>query len=354
MLTAYGWTDERQQDFLHYAAQGLCPARITEQQRGAYRAVFEDGECAAQVSGRLTFEAAQGDLPAVGDWVAAARQPDGAAIIQHVLARTSVFQRKATTGHVQTICANLDIALLAASLNADLNLRRLERYLAVARDGGATPVVLLTKADLCADVDARRSEVDAIAGGAAVLTLSALTGAGMAALDAHLAPGKTAALLGSSGVGKSTLANALAGEERMATRAIIDDKRGRHTTTHRELILLPSGALLLDSPGLRELGVYAADAGVSATFEDVEALAAACRFSDCRHLREPGCAVNAALESGALDPGRWENYRKLQRELAFEERKENIQARAAHRELWMQRVKAHRAHKKFRERQDED
>lgn len=350
MLIDYGWTPARQQEFeQNKALQGFAPARIVEQQRGSYRLVAQHGEATAQVSGRLFHGAAQGDLPAVGDWVAIED-----AIIHHVLPRTSVFQRKATTGHVQTICANLDIALLALALNGDFNLRRLERYLAVARAGGADPLIVLTKADLCEDLPARRAEVERIAGGAPILAISSLTGEGLKDLALHLSPGRTAALLGSSGVGKSTLVNALAGEERMETRATSDDRHGRHTTTHRELILLPSGALLLDSPGMRELGVFAADEGVATTFEDVEEIVSACRFSDCRHRKEPGCAVHAALESGALDEARWASYQKLQRELAFEERKENVQARAAHRDVWMQRVKAHRAHKKFRDRQDED
>lgn len=350
MLIDYGWTPARQQDFeQNYAPRGFEPARVAEQHRGGYRLIAQNGDVTAQASGRLFHEAAQGDLPAVGDWVAI----EGA-IIHHVLPRTSAFQRKATTGHVQTICANLDIALLALALNGDFNLRRLERYLAVARDGGAQPLIVLTKADLCENLPERRAEVDAIAGGAPVFPISSLTGEGLPALAALLAPGQTAALLGSSGVGKSTLVNALSGEERMETRATSNDRHGRHTTTHRELILLPSGALLLDSPGMRELGVFAASEGVSTTFEDVEEIAASCRFSDCRHRKEPGCAVNAALESGALDPSRWANYQKLQRELAFEERKENVQARAAHRDVWMQRVKAHRAHKKLRDRQDEE
>lgn len=353
MLSAYGWTLQRQQQF-EDRCPGLAPARIVEQQRGAYRIVAADGEHAAQVSGRLAYEAAPGELPAVGDWVAIAASSHGPAIVHHVLPRASAFQRKATTGQVQTICANVDVAFLAASLNGDLNLRRLERYLAVAREGRAPPVILLTKADLCDDIEAKRAEIAAIAGGAPVLAVSALTGEGLDSLAPHLSAGRTAALLGSSGVGKSTLVNALAGADLMATRATIDDKRGRHTTTHRELIRLPSGALLLDSPGLRELGVFAADAGLAATFDDVEQVAAACRFRDCRHRGEPGCAVAAALAQGELDPGRWASYQKLQRELAFEERKDNAQARAAHREIWMQRAKAQRARKRFQARRDED
>jgi ribosome biogenesis GTPase len=349
MLIAYGWSHERQQTFdEHYP--GLAPARVVEQQRNAYRVVAADGEHAAHVSGRLAFAAAPGELPAVGDWVALA-----ATTIHHVLPRASAFQRKAPDGRVQTICANLDIALLVNALNGDFNPRRLERYLAVARQGGAAPVIVLTKADLCDARDARRAAAEAIAGDAPVLTVSALSGDGLDRLAQHLPPGRTAALMGSSGAGKSTLLNAMAGAEFMDTRAISGDgKRGRHTTTHRQLFLLPSGALMLDSPGLRELSVATAEDGVSATFEDIEAIVASCRFNNCRHGGEPGCAVSTALQEGALDAGRWAGYLKLQRELAFEARKESPAERAAHRETWLKRAKAYRAQKKFRERLEED
>lgn len=355
MLIAYGWTQERQLHF-ELAHRDLAPARVVEQQRGAYRLVTEHGERAAQISGRLSFEAEPGALPAVGDWVAiAATDADSVAIIHHVLPRTSRFQRRAPDGRVQTICANLDIALLVCALNGDFNVRRLERYLAVARDGGAAPIIVLTKADLCADIAARRAEVEAIAGGAPVLAVSALDGGGLETLTAHLGAGKTAALLGSSGAGKSTLLNALAGQSLMHTSAISGDgKRGRHTTTHRELFLAPSGVLLLDSPGMRELSVADADAGVAATFEDVETLIASCRFSDCGHHGEPGCAIGAALEEGELDASRWSSYQKLQRELAFEVRKDDVAARAAHKEKWVKRHKDYRALQKFRNRRDED
>jgi ribosome biogenesis GTPase len=354
MLISYGWTENRQHDF-DSDHPTLAPARVVEQQRGAFRVVTNNGERSAQISGRLAFDAEQGGLPAVGDWVAITPVDDDAATIHHVLPRSSVFQRRAPGGRLQTICANLDLALLVVALNGDFNPRRLERYLAVARNGAAAPVIVLTKADLCADVEARRSEIDAIAGGAPIVAVSALNGEGLAALNAHLTPGKTAALLGSSGAGKSTLLNALAADTLMHTSAISgDNKRGLHTTTHRELFLLPSGALMLDSPGMRELSVAEADAGVSATFEDVETLMASCRFSDCSHDGEPGCAVQAALDDDTLDPARWASYQKLQRELAFEVRKDDVAARAAHKEVWMKRHKDYRALQKFRKQRDDD
>jgi ribosome biogenesis GTPase len=232
-------------------------------------------------------------------------------------------------------------------MNADFNARRLERYLATAWQSGAEPVVVLTKADLADDPQAAIAEAEAVAFGAPVLAVSAVTGAGMAALAAYLKPAETAVLVGSSGVGKSSLVNALAGETLMATAAIReDDARGRHTTTHRELIRLPSGALVLDTPGMRELGLVDADEGLSTTFEDIEALAEACRFGDCGHTNEPGCAVREALETGALDAGRWKSFQKLQRELAHQQRREDPVAREAHRRHWIGVHKSARAHMK--------
>ena len=248
----------------------------------------------------------------------------------------------------QVVAANVDVAVLVASMNADLNARRLERYLATAWQSGATPVVVLTKADIAADPEADIAEAESVAFGAPVLAVSAVTGEGLDALASHLKAGETAVLVGSSGVGKSTLVNALAGEALMVTAAIReDDAHGRHTTTHRELIRLPSGALILDTPGMRELGLIDADDGLSATFEDIEALAADCRFSDCGHGSEPGCAVRAALRDGTLDEGRWRSFQKLQRELAFQERKEDRAARAAHRRHWISIHKAARERMKF-------
>jgi len=234
-----------------------------------------------------------------------------------------------------------------------LSVRRIERYLAAAWESGADPVILLTKADACDDVPNLKAEVEAVAFGVPVHTVSAVTGEGLDALRELLRPGKTSVLLGSSGVGKSTLVNALAGEALMQTREIREnDARGRHTTTHRELVLLPNGSLILDTPGMRELGLWDADAGVAFAFSDVEAIAARCRFPDCQHRTEPGCAVLHALSDGTLDPSRWESFGKLQRELAFQERKENPKARAESRKVWIRRHMNYRARKKFEERDD--
>jgi ribosome biogenesis GTPase / thiamine phosphate phosphatase len=359
MLKSYGWSDALQHDFQPFAAQGLVPARVVVQQRNLYRLVAEAGEIEGRISGRFAHEAADGGYPVTGDWVAAELK-GGAAVIAQVLPRRTAFTRMAagTAKDRQVVAANVDVALLAASLNADLNLRRLERYLATAYESGAGPIILLTKADACAEPDELIAGVEAIAFGVPVLAVSVRTGQGLAALSAQLEPGKTAVLLGSSGVGKSTLVNALAGAERMATREIReDDAHGRHTTTHRELILLPSGALILDTPGMRELALWDAEAGVAAAFAEttaqVEALAQGCRFRDCAHDREPGCAVRAALADGSLDAERWASFQKLRRELAFAVRKEDPLAAAAERKRWIAIHKSGRARTKSKREMDD-
>lgn len=346
-LNDYGWSDALQADFQPFAAPGLTPARIIVKQRGGYRLITPDGEVDARASGPLMKAASDAERPTAGDWVVAELRPgETTALVHEVLPRRTAFIRKASgpRGGAQVVAANVDVAFLVASLNADLNLRRLERYLATTYESGADPVIVLTKADLMDDTAATVGEVEAIAFGAPVLAISSKTGAGLAAVEALLPPGRTAVLLGSSGAGKSTLLNALAGEERMATAAIREgDARGRHTTTHRELVLLPSGGLILDTPGMRELGLWEAEAGVATAFEDVEALAADCRFADCAHGAEPGCAVRAAIASGALLEERLRAYEKLQAELAYERRREDPRAAQETRKLWASRHKAARA-----------
>ena len=358
-LTPYGWNATLQHDFEPFAAQGLVPARVIVQQRGAWRLATETGEIEGRISGRFAHEAVDGGYPVTGDWVAAELKAD-VAVIAHVLPRAAAFTRMAagTAKDPQVVAANVDTALLAASLNADLNLRRLERYLSTAYESGAAPAILLTKADACDDPAPLIASVEAIAFGAPVLAVSVRTGQGLAELSALLAPGKTAVLLGSSGVGKSTLVNALAGAELMATKAIReDDARGRHTTTHRELILLPSGALILDTPGMRELALWDAEAGVAAAFAEttaqIEEIAAGCRFRDCAHDREPGCAVRAAVADGTVDEDRWKSFQKLQRELAHTERKEDPLATLAERKRWAAIHKAGRARMKTKREIDD-
>ena len=354
MLTSYGWSEKLQDDFAPYAAEGLIPARILIQHRGGYRLITEQGEMDGLASGRLIKTSSEVERPAAGDWVAGELR-DGQFLVQRVLPRATAFVRKAISrGGAQVVAANADVALLVASLNSDLNLRRLERYLATTYESGAQPVIVLTKADLATDVDAAVAEVEAIAFGAPVLAISSKTGQGLDALREHLPPGRTAVLLGSSGAGKSTLLNALAGEERMDTGAIREaDERGRHTTTHRELVLMPYGGLILDTPGMRELGMWDASGGVSTAFEDVEELAAQCKFSDCSHGNEPGCAVQAAIASGDLPEDRWLAYQKLQAELAFEKRKEDPQLALANKRKWISIHKAGRARMKAKREVDD-
>jgi ribosome biogenesis GTPase / thiamine phosphate phosphatase len=317
-LAAWGWNQDWAADFVTAGAAGLSAARVVAQHRGRWLLVADDRDWPATPTGRLRHEALDGDLPAVGDWVGFVRPPhDGEARIDTILPRRTAFRRRAAGSdtEAQVIAANVDVLIVATSLNGDLNPRRLERYAAMGHESGAEVVIALTKADLAGDFAA---DVEAMAGllRLPVVALSSHTGTGIDELDRWLVPGRTIALVGSSGVGKSTLLNRLAGSDLMLTRAIREgDARGRHTTTHRELFRLPSGALMLDTPGMRELGLWDADAGVEDTFTEIVELAAACRFHDCTHRFEPGCAVTAAVKAGSLDQGRLRSYRRLAREL---------------------------------------
>jgi len=355
MIKEFGWSDPLEVAFEPHYAAGLEPARVVAHHRGLWRLVTQAGECAGRLSGRFAAEAGEGGHPVVGDWLAIERVGnEGDALIHALMDRKSRFARRAAGGvGVQIVAANVDVAFLVAGLNNDLNPRRLERYLIAARDSGATPVIVLTKLDLSPDPGRERQAVVEIAAGAPVVTLSAVTGEGLDALAQWLRPGMTAALLGSSGAGKSTLLNALAGKELMSTGAVReDDDRGRHTTTHRELFRLPSGALLIDTPGMRELGLVAEDGALDESFADVLGLFQNCKFSNCTHVSEPGCAVLAALDDATLKADRWQSYLKLQRELAFVVRKEDPAADAVNRAHWKQIHKAQRV--KYKQRRDND
>jgi ribosome biogenesis GTPase / thiamine phosphate phosphatase len=300
-LEAFGWSPFFAEAFEPYEPEGLTPARVAVQERGAVVLFTTAGT--AQARGHAV----------AGDWVAF----DGErGEIRAVLPRRTRFARKEPwLTEEQVVAANVDMAFLVTDCGRDFKPRRLERYLTATWDSGADPVIVLTKSDLADDLSETVAEAEAVAFGVPVHAVSSVTGDGIEALDDHLIPGRTVVLLGSSGVGKSTLANRLLGEEVLATGDLRRDGRGRHTTTHRELVLLPSGALLLDTPGMRELQLWADESALEETFADVAELAAQCRFSDCAHGSEPGCAIRGALAEGTLPEVRWESYRKLQREL---------------------------------------
>jgi len=336
-LDALGWTAELAEGFAAHRARGLAPARVTAEHRGAYavRAPRSDGpvEGLAVVSGRFRHEAAgPADFPAVGDWVAIDGSPaDDAATIHARLPRRTAFSRLAAglKTEAQVVAANVDVVFVAMGLDGDFNLRRLERYLAVAWGSGASPVVLLTKADRCPDVEGHATAVLATAPGVPVLPISALSGDGLADVLAWLGPGRTAAVIGSSGVGKSTLINVLAGHNVLATREVrAGDDRGRHTTTHRQLVALPGGGMIIDTPGMRELGLWDGGDAIGETFAEIDELAASCRFADCRHEHEPGCAVLAAIGDGRLPGERLRNRRKMEREAARTEARRTPNERA--------------------------
>lgn len=323
-LVELGWTLELETAFAGHGAVGRRPARILVEHQGGYTIRTADTVGSAAVSGRYRFEArGPEDFPAVGDWVAIDGAPEReTAVIHALMPRRSAFTRLAAgpRAEAQVVAANVDVVLIAMGLDGDFNLRRLERYLAVGWSSGALPVVLLTKADRCADIEGHVVAVTAVAPGVPVLAISALTGFGLAALAEHLGPGRTAAVLGSSGVGKSTLVNALLGAEALATAAVRPgDDRGRHTTSHRELVILPDGACIVDTPGMRELGLMGGGEGLDEAFADIDEIASDCRFSDCRHDREPGCAVTAAIGDGRLTADRLTARRKLEREAAGNE-----------------------------------
>ncbi len=327
-----GWDASWEDTFEPYARRQLIPARVAVRHHGPCELLTEDGPMGGLPSGKL----ADDDL-AVGDWVAARPMPgERKALIEAVLPRRSAFTRKEAWRRTveQVVAANVDTVFLMSSFGLDLNPRRLERYLVGAWESGAQPAIVLTKVDLEPGPAAAVLEVEAIAFGVPVHVVSAVTGEGLEGLERYLRRGRTVALLGSSGVGKSTLANRLAGRGVLATRELRADGRGRHTTTHRELVPLPSGGLLLDTPGMRELQLWAGEESLEGTFEDVSTLAADCRFADCAHDREPGCAIQAALADGSLPAERWESYRKLQRELRALEIRRSKRLQSEERRRW--------------------
>ncbi|WP_418791922.1 ribosome small subunit-dependent GTPase A [Phosphitispora sp. TUW77] len=308
-------------------------ARVSAQHKDMYRVITESGEIWAEISGKLSYSASvSADYPVVGDWVLVDRIDDnnGYAIIHHILTRKSCFERKAAgTGQErQKIAANIDTVFICMSLNNDFNVRRIERYLAIAWDSMAVPVIVLTKSDLCSDLPTKLKELESVAIGVDVVITTSMNGDGYTGIGKYLHKGKTIAFIGSSGVGKSTLINKLLGEQVLVTKEIRGDDKGRHTTTHRQLLVLSDGGgVVIDTPGMREIQIAGAD--LSRSFADIEELAEKCRFRDCKHESEPQCAVKKAIEDGTLSVKRFENYKKLQREMVFEVRKSTLSAAQA-------------------------
>ncbi|MEK7483961.1 MAG: ribosome small subunit-dependent GTPase A [Planctomycetota bacterium] len=352
-IKQFGWNSFFEEAFRPYRLQSFLPARVLSEQKHRYQLVSEQGEACAEVRGKLVYESTgRQDFPAVGDWVVAAVRPEEkSATIHSILPRQTKVSRK-VAGNLteeQILIANVDFLFLVNALDQKVNLRRIERYLSLAWGSGANPAIILTKADKEAEetISDILEEMEQIAFGVPVYVISSLTGYGIDVVQSSLQPGKTVALLGSSGAGKSTLINYLLGEPLQEIQEVREgDNKGKHTTTARELFLLPSGAILVDTPGMRELQLWDAQDGVGETFEDIELFTHQCRFTDCQHQKEPNCAVKRAIESGELAEERFNNYQKIQRELAYLERKQDVQARLTEKKKWKKVAQHLKNHKK--------
>jgi ribosome biogenesis GTPase / thiamine phosphate phosphatase len=354
-LSNYGWNEFFNLHFQPYSTAGYKTGHVVLEYNHLYRVYTEQGELLADVAGKLRHEvASRADLPAVGDWVIVQpRIEEGKATIHAVLPRKSKFVRKVAGSRTeeQIVGTNIDTIFLVTSINQDFNVRRLERYLVVALESGASPVIVLSKADLCDEVEERIAEIQTVASGVPVHAISVIKREGLNELMPYFRQGETVALLGSSGVGKSTLINHLIGHEVQKVKEIRErDGRGQHATTHRELILLPQGGLMLDTPGMRELHLWDGEESLHQAFDDLEALARSCYFSDCHHQNEPGCAISEALVEGTLDAGRYQSYEKLQKELKHVARKQDVSAQITEKKRWkkLTRLANQRAQEKRR------
>ncbi|BCD17144.1 ribosome small subunit-dependent GTPase A [Bacillus cereus] len=343
ILESFGWDSF----FEEQAVENFEVGRILLEHKHIYRIICNDGEYMAELSGKFRHEAVtKGDYPAVGDWVYIKKiENEKKAIIHRIFPRRSSFSRQeaGTRTEEQVIAANVDYLFLVNALNHDFNVRRIERYLLLAYESGAMPVIVLTKSSLCEDVEQKIVETEAVAIGVPIFVVDSLEHTGIESLQQFVTSGKTIALVGSSGVGKSTLLNALIGIEVAKTGDIREeDSKGRHTTTHRELFRLPSGSLVIDTPGMRELQLWEGSDAIQTTFSDIEELAKTCRFRDCKHENEPGCAVHKAIDNGIITINRLQSYKKLQRELAYFMRKQDAVLARAERDKWKKISKQHK------------
>lgn len=334
-----GWNEVLESQFEEFKANGYVAGRVFIEHKSMYRVYTEAGDILAEISGKMRHEAIDGkDYPAVGDWVIV--EPwnnEQKGTIHGILPRKSKFSRKVAGDNTreQILASNVDTVFLVNALNKDFNMRRIERYLVLAWESGSSPVIILSKADLCEDIEEKVNDVSKFAIGVPIHVVSSIKGEGVDGLKKYLGEGKTVALLGSSGAGKSTLINELAGYELQKTGDIRDgDDKGKHTTTHRELMMLPTGGLIIDTPGMRELQMWDGGQGISETFEDIEQLSKQCKFKDCNHRKEPGCAIKDALTQGTLNEERFQSYIKLQKEIQYFERKQNQVAMLNEKRKW--------------------
>ena len=354
-LTSLGWSEFFESGFRLYESQGYTVGRVALEHKSFYRVYTGNGESLAELSGKLRHEALnRSELPAVGDWVVVRSRPEGDRVMIHaVLPRRTSFARKTAGSRTeeQIVGANIDTIFLLTSLNQDFSLRRIERYLLIAWESGANPIIILSKSDLCDRVAGAIDEVRSVARGVAIHAVSVVNGDGLQDIAQYFKYGQTVALLGSSGVGKSSLINHLAGVDLLKVQTVREhDDRGRHTTTHRELLLLPAGGLVLDTPGMRELQLWDGDESLQLVFDDIEEFAGSCFFSDCQHQDEPRCAVREALAAGTIDAGRYQSYAKLQKELKYQARRKDKLSEILEKKKWkkLSRLATERARLKRR------